>query len=102
MGGRAGELSIQPGFRAFPLAHHSDRRYAQHLGGFLHAQAAEEAQLDDFYFARRPRRQRVQGIVQGPEIIGAIDSDNSLSIERDMLGVRAPLRIAPPRQGATH
>src|SRR5262245_57811199 len=96
MGGRAGELAIQPGFRAFPLAHHGDRRNAQHFGGFLDAQAAEEAQLDDFRLPRRPRRQRVQGIVQGAEIIGAIGAQNSLGIERDMLGVRAPLRIAPP------
>jgi hypothetical protein len=69
----------------------------QNIGGFLHAQAAEEAQLDDLRFARRPRRQRVQGIVQGPEIIGAIGTQNSLSIERDMRSVRVPLRIAPPR-----
>jgi hypothetical protein len=97
LGSRAGELSRQPGFRALPLSHHSDRRYAQNVGGFLHGQAAEEAHLDDLRFARRPRRQRVQGIVQGPEIIGAIGAENRLSLERDMLGVRAPLHIAPPR-----
>jgi hypothetical protein len=78
-------------------SHHGDRRHVQDFSRLVDAQAAEEAQLDDFRFARRPRRQRVQGIVQGPEIIGAIGADDSLSIERDMFHVRAPLRIAPPR-----
>ncbi len=42
---RAGQLAIQPGFGALPLAHDGDRRHAQNFGGLVDAQAAEEAQL---------------------------------------------------------
>ena len=48
-------------------------------------------------FARCPLRQRVQGIVEGHEIIGAIGAEDGCGVERDMLGVRAALHVAAPR-----
>ena len=69
----------------------------QNFGGLLHAQAAEEAQLDHLRFARCPLRQRVQRIVEGHEIIGAIGAEDGLGVERDMLGVRAALDVVAPR-----
>ena len=52
MPSEATELAHEPSLGELPIAHHALRRDLQHLGGLLHAQAAEEAQLDDFGLAR--------------------------------------------------
>src|SRR5215471_3160883 len=44
--GSAAHFPIEPSLRRAPVAHHGNRRYSEHLGGLLHAQPAEEAQLD--------------------------------------------------------
>ena len=56
-------------------------RHAQHFGGLFDAQAAEETQLDHLRFARSPLRQRGQRIVQGHEVVGAIDTEDGFGVE---------------------
>ena len=77
----------------------------QHFGGLVDAQAAEEAQLDHLRFARCQLRQRVQRIVEGHEIIGAIGAMTAVVVERDMLGAAPRFSIVAPRvvdQDAAH
>src|SRR5688572_3005889 len=44
--GAAGQFTHQPCLSQFPVAHYALRGNVQSFGGFLHAQAAEETQLD--------------------------------------------------------
>ena len=70
----------------------------QHFGGFLHAQAAEEAQLDHSALCAVPAAASAgQRIVERHEIIGAIGADDGVRVERDMLGAAPALDVVAPR-----
>src|SRR5688572_3891500 len=45
-GGHSAQFALEPGLGKFPVAKHSEWRYVQDFGRFLHTQSAEEPQLD--------------------------------------------------------
>src|SRR5579863_3191509 len=63
------QLRPQPALRQVPVP--ADRLLGnlQYLGGFLYAQAAEEAQLDDLALPRIELRQSFQSVVDRDQIV---------------------------------
>ena len=61
-------LAVEPRSRGTPIALDGACGHAHHFGGFLEAQAAEKAQLDDLRASRIDLRQRGEGVVERQEI----------------------------------
>ena len=76
------KLPPQPGLREPPVPVHGFGRDAERRGGFLYAQSAKEAQLDDPALALVDLRERLQRQVERDEIGRALDRDVMRIVER--------------------
>jgi len=94
-------LTLQPGLRELPVAHHGRRRHIQHGRGFLHGQAAEESHLDDPTLSIVELCQRFQRLVERDEVRRALVRDDECFIERHLRRVTAALLVVP-RAGMVH
>ena len=91
----AAHLALQPGLRQPPVAHDGVGRDVQGGCRFLHAQPAEEAQLDDTALPLVELRQRFERVVERHEVLPRLLRDDERFVERDLHRVAATLLIAP-------
>src|SRR5581483_2440250 len=85
--------TVEPGFRRPPFALHSDGRQFQHLCGFFNAQAAEEAQFDDFAFAWVEGRKAVERVIERHKLCGSLLAKDQCLIKRYLLSAGPALFV---------
>src|SRR5215471_1425962 len=85
IGGPSAHFPIEPSLRRAPVAHHGNRRYFEHLGGFFHAQPAEEAQLDHLHFAGIEPPQRVHRVIERCQVCGPLATHRGSLVQRNVL-----------------
>src|ERR1041384_1637823 len=66
--GSFGDHSVEPCFRALPLAPHCSRRDVEYFCRFLDAQTAEVTQFDDLAFLRIETFELAQCFIESEEI----------------------------------
>src|SRR5215471_14706503 len=85
IGGPAAHFPIEPSLRRAPVSHHGNRRYFEHLGGFFHAQPAEEAHLDHLHFAGIEPLPRVHRVIERYQICGPLAPHRGSLVQRNVL-----------------
>jgi len=85
---------MQPRLREVPVPDDGKRRDVQNAGGLFNAQAAEEAQFDDFALPGVQLREPVQGFVEREQIRSAVRRANNVFFQRYRPDAASPLLIA--------
>lgn len=102
----AAHLSLQPGFRQPPVAHHCIGRHVQDRRGFFYAQPAKEPQLDDTAFSLVEFRERLERIVQRNDVLTRLIGHDERFVEGHLDALAAAfLRVPRARvvdEDATH
>ena len=98
--GRASALAAQLGQKPrpshFPIAHHRFRRHFEHLRGLFHAEAAEEAELDDLRSAGVRPGQSVQRVIERHHFTGSHRKEIDGQVHIHKRGSGAALRGGLP------